>query len=235
MNLLLFSNSTNPGHTFLAHAGDAIRGILGKAVARALFVPFAGVGIAWDDYAARVRDRFAELGYAIVSVHEAGDPRQAVQEAEAIVIGGGNTFHLTYWLYESGIMDGVRERVQAGVPYIGWSAGSNVACPTLRTTNDMPIIEPASFRTLGLVPFQINPHYTDFRQEGHGGETRDDRIREFVIVNPTVPVIGLREGTWLRVEGGQISLAGTSPARIFRYGQDPYEVAPGDDIQFLLG
>lgn len=234
MNLLLLSNSTNPGSTFLAHAGDAIRGLLGENVRRVLFVPFAGVSISWDDYASRVRSRFAELGYDVESLHEAGDPRQAVRDAEAIIIGGGNTFHLTHKLYEAGVMDTIRERVQTGVPYAGWSAGANAACPTLRTTNDMPIVQPASFRTLGLVPFQINPHYTDFRQEGHGGETRDDRINEFGIVNPTVTVVGLREGTWLRLQNGQIQLAGSYPARIFRHGQDPYEVAPGDDLQFLL-
>lgn len=234
MRLLLLSNSTNPDGSFLGHVDDAIQDFLGDGVRRLLFVPFAGVRISYDDYMARVRDKFAELGYGIDGLHAAGDPLRAVSEAEAIVIGGGNTFHLVHALYGGGVIDAIRDRVRSGVPYIGWSAGSNVACPTLRTTNDMPIVEPPSFRTLGLVPFQINPHYTDARMEKHGGETRDDRIAEFVEVNPGVYVIGLREGTYLRIEDGEIDLIGERPARIFRHGRQPFEAAPGENLQYLL-
>lgn len=233
--LLLLSNSTNPGGTFLGHAGDAIRDLLGEAVRRVLFVPFAGVRISYGDYAARVRERFEALDYDVDSLHEAEDRLRAVRKAEAIVIGGGNTFHLVRALYEGGVIDAIRERVRAGVPYMGWSAGANVACPTLRTTNDMPIVEPPAFRTLDLVPFQINPHYTDARMEGHGGETRDERIAEFIEVNPGVYVVGLREGTYFRIKDERIDLVGTASARIFLQGQESFEVAPGEDVSFLLG
>ncbi|HET6569521.1 MAG TPA: dipeptidase PepE [Rhodothermales bacterium] len=235
MRLLLLSNSTNPGGSFLGHAEGAIRDFLGGALRRVLFVPFAGVRISYADYTARVREKFEGLGYGVDSLHAAEDRIRAVREAEAVVIGGGNTFHLVHALYEGGVIDAIRERVRTGAPYVGWSAGSNVACPTLRTTNDMPIVEPPSFRTLDLVPFQINPHYVDARTEGHGGETRDERIAEFIEVNPGVHVVGLREGTYLRIEGDEIELAGEHSARVFLHGRESFEVAPGEDVRFLLG
>jgi dipeptidase E len=232
--LLLLSNSTNFGEPFLQYAIERIQQFLGTAVSDVLFVPYAGVRLSFSDYAARVRERFREIGIAVTSVHETENPGEAVEKATAIVVGGGNTFCLLDSLYKHGLVERIRERVLQGVPYVGWSAGSNVACPTIRTTNDMPIVEPLSLNALGLVPFQINPHYTDATLPNHGGETRAERLMEFLEVNPTVSVIGLREGTMLRVEGEQIELLGDKPARVFCKLQEVIELAPGDSLQFLL-
>jgi dipeptidase E len=160
------------------------------------------------------------------SLHEASDPRKAVAQAEAVMVGGGNTWHLLREVQRLGLLAAVRERVEAGMPYVGWSAGANLACPTIRTTNDMPIVEVEGFGALGLVPFQINPHYTDAALPNHGGETRPDRIAEFLMVNPSVPVVGLPEGTWLRVTAQSSELAG-GEAVLFRHGQDPQPLRPG--------
>jgi dipeptidase E len=234
--LLLLSNSTNFGEPFLRHAIEPIRQFLGSAVSEVLFVPYAAVRVSFSDYAARVRERFAEIGISVVSVHEAEDPAGAVEKATAIVIGGGNTFCLLDRLYRHGLVERIHERVLQGVPYVGWSAGSNVACPTIKTTNDMPIVEPPSLNALGLVPFQVNPHYTDATLPNHGGETRAERLLEFVDANRGACVIGLREGTRLRIEGEIIDLLGDKPARVFRKGQEvtDTEVVPGASLQRLL-
>ena len=234
MRLLLLINSTMAGEPYLGWPGNAIRDFLGGNVRSAFFVPFAGIRITWDDYAGQVGARFGEWGCEILPAHKSAHPLREAAEAEAIVMGGGNTFRLVALLQESGLLQVIRERVMGGVPYIGWSAGANVACPTLRTTNDMPVVQPASFETLGLVPFQINPHFTDAQPPGHGGETRTDRILEFVEVNPQVPVLGLPEGTGLRREGGSLELFGTRPARLFVKGAQPQDLSPGAPMSFLL-
>lgn len=231
--LLLLSNSRNAGQGYLDHALAPIRSFIGTAARRALFVPYAGVRISYDDYAANVRERFEAMGYALDSLHEAADPARAVDEAEVLVVGGGNTFQLVRLLAERGLIERIRARVLAGVPYVGWSAGANIACPTIRTTNDMPIVEPPSFEALGLVPFQINPHYTDLHPPGHQGETRAERIEEFCVLNPSVPVVGLPEGAMLRVDGSRLTLLGPHPAYVFRHGFAPTEAAPGNGLQFL--
>ncbi len=153
-----------------------------------------------------------------------------MRKAEAIVVGGGNTFQLLATLHAKGLVEAIRDRGRAGVPYVGWSAGSNVACPTMKTTNDMPIVEPKSLRATGLVRFQINPHYLDVHPQGHGGETREERILEFIAANPRLFVVGLREGSILRVEDGRISLLGEKSARIFLHGRAPWEVGPRGDL-----
>jgi dipeptidase E len=232
--LLLLSNSTNYGEDYLRHALREIRSFLGAKAKRVLFVPYAGVRGTFDDYAAKVRERFEEMGYGLDSVHEAGDAMRAVEEAEALAVGGGNTFHLLRKLYEANLLEAIRKRVSDGMPYVGWSAGSNVACPTIRTTNDMPVVEPESFNALSLVPFQINPHYTDERLPNHNGETREERLLEFIEANPGMTVIGLREGSALQVEGSEIRLLGDKSALIFRKGQEPAEYNPQDSLQFLL-
>jgi dipeptidase E len=232
--LLLLSNSMNYGQEFLEHAVSDIKDFLGAQLKRVLFVPFAGVTRTYDEYAAAVSGRFEEMGYELVPVHRTADPAQAVESAEAIAVGGGNTFHLLRELYETGLVESIRARVEAGVPYIGWSAGSNVACPTIRTTNDMPIVEPQSFKALNLVPFQINPHYTDETLANHSGETREQRIAEFLKANKGVTVVGLREGSILRIEGEQINLLGEKTARIFRSGAEAKEYKPADSLGFLL-
>ena len=233
MRLLLLSNSTNPGQPFLAHAADPIRAFLG-GVTSAVFVPFAAVRISWDDFSAAVRARFAEMGVGIAGLHAASDPVAAVHAAEAIVVGGGNTFQLLRTLQTRGLTLAITQRVRAGTPYVGWSAGANVACPTVRTTNDMPIVEPPSLRALGLVRFQINPHYLDAHPEGHGGETREERLLEFIEANRDVTVVGLREGSILRVEDERIQLLGAKPVRVFKHGEAPREVRPEESLQFLL-
>jgi dipeptidase E len=213
---------------------SAIRSFLGPDIKRVLFIPYAGVRLTYDDYAGRVRARFAEVGYQLDSVHEASHPVRAVEAAEALAVGGGNTFRLLEGLYEAKLLEAIRARVAEGTPYVGWSAGSNVACPTIKTTNDMPIAEPESFRALSLIPFQINPHYTDERVPNHNGETREERLLEFVEANPEMWVVGLREGSILRIEGEQITLLGGRNARIFRKGEAPAEYGPSDSLQFLL-
>ena len=232
--LLLLSNSRNYGQGYLEHAEAHIKEFLGPRVRRVLFVPFAAVRHTFDEFTASVRERFAEFGYALDSVHESADAAQAVREAEAIIVGGGNTFHLLRHLYERELLEPVRDRVNAGMPYVGWSAGANVACPTIKTTNDMPITEPPGFNALGLVPFQINPHYLDAHPEGHQGETREERLLEFVEVNPGVYVVGLREGSLLRVEGRTIRLIGDKSVRIFVHGKEAQEYSPQAPLQFLL-
>lgn len=232
--LLLLSNSKNVGQGYLEHAEAAIKHFLGGRVTTVLFVPYAAVRLTYDDFTATVRKRFGELGHGVESVHAAADPRAAVRTAEAIVVGGGNTFHLLQVMHELGLVEAIAARVREGVPYIGWSAGANVACPTMRTTNDMPIVEPPTLRAMGLVPFQINPHYLDVHPAGHGGETREERLLEFVEANPGVWVIGLREGSILQVEHGVVRLLGEKPARVFLRGREPFEVAPEESLQFLL-
>lgn len=232
--LLLLSNSSNYGEEYLRYPLSYIRSFLGRELRRVLFVPYAGVRITYDDYARRVRERFGEIGYRLDSVHESGDPLRAVEEAEAIAVGGGNTFHLLRGLYEANLIEAIRERVSSGVPYIGWSAGSNVACPTIKTTNDMPVVEPPSFKALALVPFQINPHYTDERVPNHNGETRSERLLEFIEANPGVAVVGLREGSVLRIEGSEIRLLGEKSALVFLRGQEIAEYGPQDSLRFLL-
>ena len=229
--LLLISNSTNHSQGYLDHVLGEIDAFLGP-VRRLLFVPFALKDR--EGYGAKVRDRLAAIGVEVstLTADEAG--RRAVREAEAVFTGGGNTFRLLKTLQDSGLLPLLRERVLAGIPYMGSSAGTNIAAPTIRTTNDMPIVQPASFEALGLVPFQVNPHYLDpDPQSTHMGETREQRLREFHEENET-PVVGLREGAWIRIEGDRALLGGTRGARIFRRGAEPKERGTGESLDDLL-
>ena len=234
MKLLLISNSTMPGEAYLDYPKHEIKKFLGEKKLSALFIPYAAVTFSFDLYEQKVAERFNELGYQLKSIHHFSNPILAINEAEVIVVGGGNTWQLVRILNDSKLMNPIRTKVQGGTPYIGWSAGSNVACPTLRTTNDMPIVDPKGFDTTGLVPFQINPHYLDTNPEGHGGETREQRIEEFLEINPEIYVVGLREGTMLCLEDHQLKLIGTRTARIFRKGIVPMELSSNDDFGFLL-
>lgn len=233
MRLLLISNSTNAGEAYLAYPKAQIGDFL-TGVSEVAFVPYAAVTFSYDAYEAKVQERFAELGIRVRSVHHEADPAAALAAAGAIVVGGGNTFHLLKQMQQEGLIEVIRRRVCGGVPYVGWSAGSNVACPTIGTTNDMPIVEPRSFEAAGLVPFQINPHYLDAHPDGHAGETREQRILEYIEANPGRYVAGLREGCMLRLEDGVLQLIGPRPMRIFRRGEAAREVAAGDDLSFLL-
>jgi len=229
--ILLISNSTLYGSGYLDHAEAEIRSFLGD-LKRVLFVPFALHDR--DTYAATAKQRFAKMGYELSSIHTADDPGQAVNETDAVFIGGGNTFRLLKALYDFALLGPIRDRVAAGMPYIGSSAGSNVAGPTIRTTNDMPIVQPPSFEALGLVSFQINPHYLDPDPDSkHMGETRQERILQFLEENDT-PVAGLREGAMLRIENGETILRGSTGARIFRKGLDPIETLPGAHLNAFL-
>jgi dipeptidase E len=234
MKLLLISNSTNAGEAYLDYPKDNIRKFLGRKKISALFIPYAAVTFSYDEYEKKVRTRFREVGHDVISIHHFSDPVKAVMEAAAIVVGGGNTWMLLKCLRDNKLIDTVRSKVTSGTPYIGWSAGSNMACPTIMTTNDMPVTVPSSFRAFGLIPFQINPHYLDVNPAGHAGETREQRILEFIEVNRDIFVAGLREGTMLLLDGKKLSLIGPRNARIFRYGTDPEEISPGQDLSFLL-
>jgi dipeptidase E len=233
MRLLLISNSTRFAERYLDHCAAAITSFLAPTATRVLFVPYALHDR--DGYAAKVRARFADMGLDIASIHEAPEgPVRAVENAEAVFIGGGNTFRLLDALWTERLIEPIRTRVIAGMPYVGSSAGSNVACPSLRTTNDMPIVQPPSFEALNLVPFNINPHYQDpLPGSTHMGETREERIREFHEENSPA-VVGLREGAWLRVEGTSAWLEGSTGARIFQRGAEPAEFVSGSRLDFLL-
>lgn len=233
MKLLLISNSTMPGEAYLDYPKHEIRKFLGDKPVTALFIPYAAVTFSYDTYCEKVEERFSEIGHHIVGIHTFADPVQAIHKAEAIVVGGGNTWQLVRMLHENNLMNPIREKVFSGVPYIGWSAGANVACPTLRTTNDMPVVDPKGFECTGLIPFQINPHYLDAHPEGHGGETREQRIQEFIEINPDVFVAGLREGTMFKAEDKKLTLIGDKTCRIFKKGQEPIELSATDDFSFL--
>jgi len=235
MRLLLISNSTNAGEAYLDYPKNHIRDFLGKEPVHCLFIPFAGVTLSFDDYEAKVRERFAEVGHTVSSIHHSADPVRSVREADAIVVGGGNTFQLIKLIQEFKLIEPVREKVLSGTPYVGWSAGSNVACPSIRTTNDMPIVEPSGFHAFNLVPFQINPHYTDLNPPGHAGETREDRIMEYLAANPGDVVLGLREGCMFKVEGNRMELTGERTVRVFRFNETPVELDNKSDFsQFLM-
>ena len=237
MRLLLVSNSTLHGNGYLDHCAGAIGSCLAasvsRAVSRVLFVPYAAADR--DAYAAKARARFERMGFALDSVHDAREgAARAVEQAEAFFIGGGNSFRLLDALWRNDLVEPIRRRVLAGRPYIGSSAGSNVACPSIKTTNDMPIVQPPSFAALNLVPFNINPHYLDpIPGSTHMGETREERIAEFHEANVR-PVVGLREGAWLVVDNATVILEGSSGARLFRRGQPPLEYASGSRLDFLL-
>jgi dipeptidase E len=219
---------------FLEHARKPIREFLGPDIKRVAFVPYAAVSFEYDEYADLVARHFEDRSIQIDSTHRFHQPADALRDAQAIVVGGGNTFRLLQELLRNGLLEAVRERVLGGTPYLGWSAGSNVACPTIRTTNDMPIVDPGSLESLHLIPFQINPHYLDAHPEGHQGETREQRIEEFIALNPDVFVVGLREGSALKVTGSRVELIGSRPMRLFCRGRPATEMNPGADFSFLL-
>lgn len=229
--LLLISNSTQHGSGFLDHCSQELINFWGDKVKRVLFVPFAGGD--YDAYAQKVRTKLQEFGYETDSLHEATDPVLAVKNAQSIFIGGGNTFRLLDRLYQLDLIKEIRNAVEFGTPYVGISAGTNVATVSIKTTNDMPIVYPPSFMALNLVPFNINPHYLDTHPEKYHGETREQRINEFHEINDSV-VVGLREGTMLHLENNTLILKGISPARIFRKGQAPEEYPSGSDLSFLI-
>ncbi|WP_342595728.1 dipeptidase PepE [Salinicola lusitanus] len=237
MSRLLLLSSSRAGTTgYLDHARSLIADFLEAnpaPIERVLFVPFAGVGKSYDAYLEQVRPAFASVGIEVESIHQAPDPKAAIHEAQAIAVGGGNTFALVKRLYDADLLGTLRECIAAGTPYIGWSAGSNIAGPTLCTTNDMPIVEPPSFITLSLVPFQLNPHFLSGKPAGHNGESREERLAEYLALNPEARVVALREGTALRREVDTLTLIGELDGESFtRNGQQP--LPAGSRLDHLL-
>lgn len=232
--LLLISNSTNYGEKYLDYTRKYITDFLGKDVRNIAFIPYAAVDISYVEYTNKVNEVFQELGYTTKSTEDIQGPQKVIEEADAIVVGGGNTFHLIHYMHERGIMDIIRKKIENGTPFIGWSAGSNVACPSIKTTNDMPVIQPVSFEGLSLIPFQINPHYTDGRIPNHNGESREDRIREFLELNPDSTVVGLKEGSMIQIEGDIVKLLGNKTLKVFRKDQPTLEYDPSTSLDFIL-
>jgi dipeptidase E len=230
----MLSNSTMPGTDFFTWPRPVVQQFLGNKKLRLLFIPFAAVTFSFDDYASKVKTVFNSLGYDLDSIHEFDDKLTKISEADGIVVGGGNTFALLHRMYENKLIESVRNKVSSGVYYIGWSAGANLACPTIMTTNDMPVVQPPSFEALNLVPFQINPHYHELKFEGQGGETRKERLEEFLAMNPNRKVIGLPEGMFLQRNGDKLVLKGTGIAKFYAPGSELMELKSGTDLSYLL-
>ncbi len=229
--LLLISSSRTYGSGFLEHAAEAIQMHLGDT-SRVLFVPFALFNR--DAYARLAAKSFRDIGFEMDSLHTLDDPVRAVQQAEAIFVGGGNTFRLLNSLYEMQLIQPIRDAVAGGAKYMGSSAGTNITCPTICTTNDMPIVEPPTFEALNLIPFQINPHYLDADPHSrHQGESREARIAEYLEEN-TRPVLGIREGSWLKIENDFGELQGSNGAVLFQRDQSPRQLNSGESISYLL-
>jgi dipeptidase E len=232
-NLIIASTSTLHGGSYL----DYLLPVLKEHFASCksiLFIPYARPGgISHEDYTQKVETVFKTIGLEVKGLHEFSNPIDAIQQAEGIFTGGGNTFLLVSQLFENKVMSFLKQTIETGTPYLGTSAGSNICGLTMQTTNDMPIIYPPSFATLGVIPFNLNPHYLDPDVNSkHMGETRETRIKEFHQFN-TAAVLGLREGSWLEVKGDSIVLRGTLTARLFRANQETVELESGSELSFL--
>lgn len=238
MKLLLISNSTNKGEEFLTYPLPHIKNFLGEKKVECLFIPYASVRKSWDELANLVNERFGGIGFSIKSIHTFDNPVEAIKNAQTIVVSGGSTWNLLHHIHKNKLIEPIRAAVLSGTPYIGWSAGANLACPTIKTTNDMPIIDPLGLDALNLVPFQINPHFLstedDQNVKTHGGETREERIIEFIAVNPDIYVAGLREGCMFVLENGKLSIIGKRNLRLFKFDEEPKELTPDMDFSFLL-
>ncbi|GAA5143858.1 dipeptidase PepE [Thalassotalea piscium] len=229
-NLLLLSSSRVGNTDYLTHALTMIKSHLGD-VRAILFIPYAGVTVSNDQYTEMVTNALSSIEINVTSIHQYTDPVEAIMSAEAIVIGGGNTFRLLELLYDNDLLTAISTKIGQGTPYIGWSAGSNVAGLSIKTTNDMPIVEPKSFNALSLVNFQLNPHYTDFNPPGFNGETREQRLKEFMVVSPTTTIIGIVEGTALKCVDDKVTLIGENDGYIFKAGKK-LTFKAGDTLTF---
>lgn len=214
-NLLLLSNSTNFGETYMQWCSAIIASFVAGKSDSIIFIPYAGVGVSYSDYTNKVNDALFKHGLSVQNLDNFEDKKAAIANASAIFVGGGNTFHLLKMLQLNDLIKPVRNAVENGIPYVGWSAGSNIACPTIGTTNDMPIVQPLSFEGLNLVPFQINPHFTQDTLPKHGGESRLQRLKEYLTVNPTFKVVALPESTYLFSDDmDQLYYKGLLPGKI---------------------
>jgi len=231
--ILIASTSTIHGSGYLEYLLEELE-VFFNITSEILFIPYARPGgITHDDYTKKAGEPFAKIGKTVKGIHEFEKPVEAVKQAKGIFTGGGNTFVLVNQLYKNQLLEPLKNAISNGTPYLGTSAGSNICGLTVNTTNDMPIVYPPSFKTLGLVPFNINPHYLDPDPNStHKGETRETRIKEFHAFN-SPPVVGLREGSWLDVNDDSIILKGTLQARIFEYNKEPYEVESGTELNLL--
>jgi dipeptidase E len=229
MKLLLLSNSASPGLRYLEHAVPLVGRDL-RPGQKVVFIPFAGVTQSWDTYTDKVRDAFRDLNIEIVGIHTLSDPQAAIAAADAIMVGGGNTFNLLKECRARGLLQPIAEAVKTDTYYVGWSAGSNLACPTIRTTNDMPIVDPGGFDALNLFPRQINPHFTNVLPTGHQGETREQRIRELLVLSPELEVIGLPEGNWIEMNGDQAYAYGPHPTLLFKAGEEAVTLSAGEPL-----
>lgn len=232
-NIIIASTSTLHGGEYLDYLLPELQSFFSN-VKELLFIPYARPsGISHDDYTKKVSEAFTKINISVKGIHEFENPIEALEKAQGIFTGGGNTFLLVSQLYKNNVIDALEKVVKNGTPYLGTSAGSNICGLTMSTTNDMPIVYPPSFRTLGFVSFNINPHYLDpIEGSTHMGETRETRINEFHHFNPQ-PVVGLREGSWLEVKGDSVKLKGTLTARIFKRNEAPIEVAPETELNSL--
>lgn len=232
-SILIASTSTIHGSGYLDYLLETLE-VHFKSAEAVLFIPYARPGgISHNDYTKVAAKAFKRIGKTVTGLHEFENAENAIKNAKAIFTGGGNTFVLVNQLYKNKILTPLKQAIENGTPYLGTSAGSNICGLTMHTTNDMPIVYPPSFKTLGLVPFNINPHYLDPDPKStHMGETRETRIKEFLAYN-SQPVIGLREGSWIAVKGSKLTLKGTLDARIFEYNKPPYEIKTNTDLSFL--
>ncbi len=234
--ILAFSSSRVGNDEYLETAVPFIKEMLGDTMLQIAFIPFASVDNDFDDYTLKVKMSLETLPYTLTTVTP-DNAAETITKAAAIMVGGGNTFKLLHDIYYLKLLDIIRDTINKGVPYIGWSAGSNILGPTIGTTNDMPVIEPKSFNALGLLPFQINPHYSNVKPAGHNGETRDQRLKEFIKLNPGLPIVGLPEGTGLRLINGRLQLIGQLPAVLFTGDENEMikkEIGVNEDLTFLL-
>jgi dipeptidase E len=233
INALMLSASRVGNSAYLTHTLELIRPLT-QPGQQWLFIPYAGVSVNYDDYLIKVQTALEPLPIIITSIHQFSDPKQAIKDAAGILVGGGNTFQLLNELYRYDLVHLIREQVENGMPYVGWSAGSNITGASIRTTNDMPITEPPSFTALGFLPFQLNPHYTNYQMPGHNGETRAQRLLEFTMVDPLTPVIAIQEGSALWRRGETLQLIGDEVAYLFHGKQQEVEIAVNSDLSHFL-